>query len=244
MTALGSSTTVTNFCVFQIRFQEIGGALETSCSKPIDKTILDASSTAFKLKTFTVALSCIGKCWEDGVYLPQLFVRFWKLTLQILGRICVWADECTSLKQWPANDEISRIDLLVILYLDIVTFVDKLSNIQNVVVEKMPARLNAEIPLLEKSLSDSSAALRARLERIQDCWNREMLAQVTGWAKQVADIPRLYRKTNREAPTRACNYVEQILRTAKNFHSQYGERIDRVTYEGILAGVFTQLNKQ
>lgn len=83
-----------------------------------------------------------------------------------------------------------------------------------------------------------------RLTQIEEQWNIEMLKQTTAWTKQVADIPRLYRKTNREAPTKPCNYVEQILKPAKSFTETYSPKIAADTIQRCLIHVFSQLNKQ
>jgi hypothetical protein len=39
--------------------------------------------------------------------------------------------------------------------------------------------------------------------------------------KQVSDIPRLYRRTNRELPSKACTYMTSLLSPIQIFHSVY-----------------------
>ena len=37
----------------------------------------------FKLKVFRVVWDCLHRCWAEGIFLPALAHRFWKLTLQV-----------------------------------------------------------------------------------------------------------------------------------------------------------------
>lgn len=41
---------------------------------------------AFRLHVSHILWTCLLRCWAEGVYLPQLAHRFWKLTLQLLSR--------------------------------------------------------------------------------------------------------------------------------------------------------------
>lgn len=47
----------------------------------------------FSLKVATTAVSCLQRCWDSHVLIPQLAHVFWRLSLQILSRYCVWVDE-------------------------------------------------------------------------------------------------------------------------------------------------------
>lgn len=235
---------ILTFISQQIRFQEIGGALETACNKAMNKDLIESSSdTSFQLKPFITGSTCISECWTDGIYLSQLFLKFFKFCLQIFARLAIWMDECISVKDWPSN-EFQRIDFFVILYLDAVKLIKQMPNIKNVVTEKLPVDLNTEIPLFEKALNDSSMVLTQKLKKIEELWIKEMLAQTSGWTKQVADIPRLYRKTNRDAPSKACQYIDQILKPAQSFAMKYGTKIPADTVKNCLSQVFSQLNRQ
>lgn len=218
--------------------------METVCNKPIGNELVDKESTELQLKPFNVATKSVAMCWQQGIYLPQLFIRFFKLTLQIISRVSSWTEEVSEPKNWPKSTDLKRIDFLVTLYLDVITFEQKIPKIINVVVENVPVNLNAEIPLLTDSLKESQTCLNNCLGQLEGQWQSEILAEISGWAKQVADIPRLYRKTNREAPTRACNYVEQILRPAQAFHQRYSGSLKADVMQSCLRNVFSQLALQ
>ena len=44
--------------------------------------------------------------------------------------------------------------------------------------------------------------------------------------KQVADIPRLYRRTNRELPSKALAYVHELLQPIQDFNRQVKEAVE------------------
>lgn len=177
-----------------------------------------------------------------GVYLQQLFTRFLKLTLQILSRLGKWSNEIIETK--GQFTKLNRIDFLILLYLDVLKLKSKISSIFDCIVEKIPINLNTQLNLIEKSFDGSQEIFSKYLKRIEQQWNNEIIAQTSGWAKQVADIPRLYRKTNREAPTKPCNYVEQILKPSELFWNKNSERIEPKTLKECLTSSLSQLNRQ
>lgn len=223
---------------FQIRFQEIGGALELACNKTIDVDFIDG-----RLRPFASVSNCLNKCWSDGVYLSQIFSRFLKFTMQIYNRLCVWIDDAIKNDE-PTNKMLNRIDFLITIYLDAQKTIGQSVELTKLICDKIPIHLLNEKSTIEKCLNETTRALESRLKRIESQWNREMLKQTSGWTKQVADIPRLYRKTNRDAPSKPCNYVEQILAPAKEFNRNYSTKIDSKRIQQCLTSVFSELNKQ
>lgn len=218
--------------------------MESACSEAIgDSTVISASSESdFSLKPFVKGYDCIKKCWSNGVYLPQLFVRFFKFTLQILSRLNKWSEDAVASKNLPTN--LDRVEFMTLIYLDVKTLTTKLSGIFDCIVEKMPSNLNIHLSLVEKCFDESRRLLSDRLKSIEKQWRDEIIAQTAGWTKQVADIPRLYRKTNRDAPTKPCNYVEQILKPNKSFHTKNSGRISSEVIKQCITLSFSHLNRQ
>ena len=161
---------------FQIRFQEIGSILEGSCAKKaeIGQNILN---NQFNLAQFKSCLICISKCWQDGIYLPQLFHRFFKLTLQIMGRIAKWTDE--------AAQETNDIKLNIGLYTDTILLIQKIPQILSIIVEKSPVQMNQELPVIEKCFNDSKVQLTANLDK-------GLIVNSAMNVRQVNDIPRYF----------------------------------------------------
>lgn len=52
--------------------------------------------------------------------------------------------------------------------------------------------------LLQSGITESCDLIRAQLHKIQSLVTADIVAHVSGLTKQVSDIPRLYRRTNKE----------------------------------------------
>lgn len=50
---------------------------------------------------------------------------------------------------------------------------------------------------------------------------KELLSQSAFHLKQISDIPRLFRRTNREIPTKPCAYVKNALSFLSAFYDDY-----------------------
>jgi len=70
----------------------------------------------------------------------------------------------------------------------------------------------------------------------------ELYSQCAIHLRTVGDIPRLYRRTNKEAPTKCFNYVHQMLSVINDFrslHQDHAKNVDEWT-----RGVLQVLSKQ
>lgn len=229
---------------FQIRFQEIGGILESACNETNGDDIIlkSKANNEFNLKPFAQAHFCITKCCSHGVFLPQLFVRFFKLILQMLARLNKWSEDAIETKE--INIKVNRVDFLILLYLDVMKMNSKIPLIFDKIVEKVPVSLNTQLDLVEKCFNESQNTFNGCLKKIESQWSNEIIGQTSGWTKQVADIPRLYRKTNRKAPTKPCNYVEQLLSPAESFWNKNKSNIEVDILRQCLVKSFSHLNQQ
>jgi conserved oligomeric Golgi complex subunit 2 len=223
---------------FQIRFQEIGAALE----QQIAQAVLVQAANELKVLPFHVGLASISRCWADGVYLPQLFHRFFKLTLQLLARLVNWTDGV--LAHPPGDAGVSASNLHMLLYLDVVRLVGRLPLIFQVVVEKIPAYANGQLPAIEKCLDDSRDQFAERLGRLEASIIDDVVVGCGAPIRQVNDIPRLFRKTNREVPSKCCGYVEQILAPVRRFHSDHRSAIGPERSDAFLKSIFSRLTVQ
>lgn len=219
--------------------------METACSKPISKVV--DTSIVFgqpRLIPFKATLECIEKCWSDGVFLSQLFHRFWKLTLQCLARVTAWVDECTAIAKWTNVEEVPVIDFFVWLYMDVELLKSRLATILCNATAKLPTHLAEHSALLEQCFNDSRVALDDKRITIRARIVKEILSTSALNIKQVSDIPRLYRKTNREIPSKPCGYVGQVLEPVRQFAAKYRNNIDEIVVSEILCNIFGSLNKQ
>uniref|UniRef100_A0A2M4ADW0 Conserved oligomeric Golgi complex subunit 2 n=1 Tax=Anopheles triannulatus TaxID=58253 RepID=A0A2M4ADW0_9DIPT len=238
---------------FQIRFQEIGSTFEASCSGPIiDRQQIAStaiSASQFNVAQFSGALTAISRCWQEGIFLPQLFHRFLKLTLQILARLAVWCDGAIVAKidQDPAitgeQAQSIRIRFLVALYSDLGNIVLKIPSIVNLAADKASS-LAVPRTDLEAALGECGTLFHTKQTHVQRSIVQELIASSLVPLKQASDIPRLYRKTNRELPSRCCPYVEQVLAPTDTFRRSYASMIVGDAMREFLCGVYSHVTVQ
>ncbi|XP_059610186.1 conserved oligomeric Golgi complex subunit 2 [Phlebotomus argentipes] len=229
---------------FQIRFQEIAGAVEAACSRQISSALLSKAGD-IQLVPFVTALSSISQCWSDSVFLPQLFHRFWKLSLQIVARLFSWTEEVLAVKKWNvAEMSIKRIDFLVVLLMDCMKLLGKLPGLLQMAMGKLPQELKEHSGGLKKCLEDTKEALKNKIENIEGAVLTELVAESDQHIRQVTDIPRLYRKTNRDVPSKPCSYVAQLLAPSQAFRKRYLNDISEEKMHFYLERLFSRLTEQ
>lgn len=227
---------------FQIRFQEIGATIESVCSKNLNQLLLSGESP-FKLQPFVSTLTSINTSWSDGVYLPHLFSRFFKLTLQLMSRLSSWIDHVLETDKFDC-EEYTQTAFLMLMYIDVINFLKEFPKILELVMKKAPKQFQSQTKLLESCFSESHNSISARLTRIEMKVAQDLIANSSPYIKQVNDIPRLYRKTNREVPTKNCAYVDHTLAATKDFHGKYGQDVGMERVLQFLGNVFTSLTEQ
>lgn len=67
--------------------------LESSLTASDGLGVRNPAGSAFVLPATTAVDQAIGDCWRSDIYLPALAPRFWRLTLQLLGRYRSWLDD-------------------------------------------------------------------------------------------------------------------------------------------------------
>ncbi|KAK6641803.1 hypothetical protein RUM44_013520 [Polyplax serrata] len=221
---------------FKIRFQEIAGQLEKSLGEvkmggPVSQL---KSETAYYLKSSSVVIEQIKKCWRNDVYLPELSHMFWKLSLQILSRYRNWLTECLSKESdllakrrmelgtlqtsfGLDNFQVkSRLDFLVCLFSDTNTFLTEARTFLERSKEKIPNKHLVEEEL-SISLEESLGQVRETIPKMTDSIVNIIVSESAVHLRQVSQIPRLFRRTNRKSSTEPCEYIGQVLNFPKQF---------------------------
>jgi len=89
-----------------------------------------------------------------------------------------------------------------------------------------------------------AADLRSVLPALQEKIVASAAADAVSLVKQVSDIPRMYRRTNRETPSKPCSYVTSLVQSLADFrsaHEQYSSAQSLSSWvHGIAAAVLTQ----
>ncbi|KAL0127418.1 hypothetical protein PUN28_005604 [Cardiocondyla obscurior] len=223
---------------FQIRFQEIAGNVETMLAEPISPDSVKGNLILLTQKDFSlyatdVVWDNLLKIWSDDIYLNQLFHRFWKLSLQISSRYQTWCQN--AMKQvWPVINETNnsndskhstRLNFLVYLYSDVEKLINALPSFLQMVQSKIKDENVTILKLLEDSLGETSKSLASLLPLITKEIVNELSEQCVTHLKQVSDIPRLFRRTKRDVPTKPCPYVKIAMVPLTNFYTDYNKII-------------------
>ncbi|CAH8506249.1 unnamed protein product [Heterobilharzia americana] len=217
---------------FQIRFQEIALNVENSMKNGL-KEIKNSQKSCLLDVTETVICQ-LDRCWMKGIYLDKLMHRFWKLTLQILSRyssfideqikstqendsICQSSDASTSLQTKPA--ECCFPELLIFFLVDCFRLIDY---VRFELKEKIFTCLNQRSiytvnevknceTLLTECLEQSYKRLITSIGPTNDLIIDRIQLNCSNCIRQVLDIPRQYRWTNRDFPSAPSTYVSNMM---------------------------------
>ncbi|XP_063239566.1 conserved oligomeric Golgi complex subunit 2 [Bacillus rossius redtenbacheri] len=205
---------------FPIRWKEIVSCVETALAE--GRRL--AQGSQFNLLSSTVAWESLERCWARGVFLPLLANRFWKLSLMIISRYCTWISEVLEQGQSAGSEAdggaaTDRLQFLVHLHGDVLLFADKLPDFGALALRQLPAVSEGTLAKLRESLEDSGRQLAGRVPAVTQCILGEVSRDSLAQLRQVGDIPRLFRRTNRDAPSRPCAYVAAVLAVPLAFHA-------------------------
>uniref|UniRef100_A0A1B6C3H8 Conserved oligomeric Golgi complex subunit 2 n=1 Tax=Clastoptera arizonana TaxID=38151 RepID=A0A1B6C3H8_9HEMI len=221
---------------FQIRFQEIAGTFE---SVLVNYDFIDEDAEGWRLLVTQTAWQCIQRCWQDRVYISQLTHRFWKLSLQILSRYHVWTTEILNKK---SEDGRLKINFWVGLYSDITLLVKKFDELFTLICGQLRPSVSTNTrELLKKSLDETKALLTSQLSLVSNKIVSYVTVESTTALRQVSEVPRLFRRTNRDTPTKALPYVAAMLSSPLEFHSNHKLNPHALQW---LQNIFSDITKQ
>ncbi|XP_037724969.1 conserved oligomeric Golgi complex subunit 2 [Drosophila subpulchrella] len=234
---------------FQICFQEIAGHFEAKLEPVLQDDTLKSNlgDKDYKLTPFNAAREAMSRCWAEGVYLPEVFPKFYKLNVQIVLRLSRWITDAIAVSKGSNfAKSYTRHQLLIALHADIRKLDAYLPELQQLIVQSVPAEQRTKIfnDVLAKSMAALADTLGAHLTSIQKTLVEFLIGECeTDNVRQVNDLPRLYRKTNREVPSRCSGYVEQMLRPLKAFAQQNESQLGTLVVEQILSEVASHITK-
>lgn len=107
--------------------------------------------------------------------------------------------------------------------MDIQTLLGRLPHLLELVQTKIPID-NKD--LLGQSLRSAEGTLQGTKEKIRECIVNELYESFNVQLKQVSDIPRLYRKTNRSVPIKPCTYIDVVSNALKEFNQEASKKLD------------------
>lgn len=244
-----------NFIFYFFKQQEIAGQFESVLEPILTEDSMNNSTEVYELKPFTRAQQAITKCWSEGVYLAEVFPKFYKLHIQIILRLSHWIKDALNIinsKNGLNSMQNKKTNLLVALHADINKFLNALPQQHKLVLKSLNVpsiqqkkQLNVVKDSVAKSFNDLNETLSQHLTEIQQSLiDNLILGCGPENVKQVNDLPRLYRKTNRDVPNRCSSYVEQMLKPLKTFSEEYETKLSKQVVKRVLESVLNKITKE
>nr|CAG4640736.1 EOG090X03KZ [Eulimnadia texana] len=244
---------------FQIRFQDIAGNLESALGKLFDQTRNDEAQ--FKLEISQALWKSLNDSYDPDIYLPALGHRFWKLSLQLIAQQYVLSttqlvdmenqpsvggslSHAASMPRLPNTDNPTALTNYVFLYTDVCQLLDKLPNLWSVIKEGLEQMGLENTNQYYEIYSKSIDKLRPLLPKISELITADLKSQCCVHLRNVTDIPRLFRRTNREAPTKSCQYVNQLLAPLDHFRTNHQPIVEELVLQQWMRAIVTAMSKQ
>uniref|UniRef100_H2YCH6 Conserved oligomeric Golgi complex subunit 2 n=1 Tax=Ciona savignyi TaxID=51511 RepID=H2YCH6_CIOSA len=219
-----------------LQFQEIGGEFETTLCKE-DLALSSGNDQTFRLKSSTVLWKCVERCWKDGVFLPSLLHRFWKLTLQLLSRYNAWI---VGVKSEQVAAGVFPLGKVAELILDIDAIVNKINAFYlDQIQPKVLKQGLKETDILQRALDQACTELTAHKDDLIKHIVTSLSSQSIAYLKQAQDVPRLFRKTNRPSPTDPSTYVNHLMKPIADFYEEQVGFVDATLLSHWLTQVAT-----
>lgn len=232
---------------YLIRSQEIAISLEKVCEVNINSLPATASdSNQIQIKVFLEVINCVAKCWSDGIYLDQLFQNFLKLSFQLIARAVRWTKDVIKA---TSSSELDLFAFYTILHHDVEILIRKFSQIEQLIAQKLSenSKIKDKIPqnTITKCFDSPRQSFEQCQKEIETQIGKKLMAICVKSIRNVQDIPRLFRKTNREVPKKHLPYVDQIIQPISDFDQKHKKSFQtEVVFQRILKGLFSQTTIQ
>lgn len=241
---------------FQIRLQEIGGSIESAVGSPFEEA--EELSGDFSTNLVRTTWKALNKCWDDKVFVQPLTSRFWKLFLQIISRMTVFlADlsiELQTFNNGSSTDSSGKnleeavkhnINDLGRLYGDL----GKLTlQVNKLFEDKIKALLQKvcedHIKQHEDAFKESLDGLSKYSDGLSEYFVKYLSEEGMQQLENAKNVPRLYRRTNREPPSQASAYITLAFSQLRSFDENLSKSIQSDNLKEILKNsVFTMTSR-
>ncbi|XP_068087921.1 conserved oligomeric Golgi complex subunit 2 [Hyperolius riggenbachi] len=259
---------------FQIRFKEIAGSLESALLCPLEDT---SDGHLYCLQGSSVLWTCLTTCWSDEIFVPLLAHRFWKLTLQLLSRYCVFIKEVASrvssegkltesksfsrsnkdaaatymISEEQATSSVPESQSsnlttrqLILLIADIEKITDEMPKLTEVIERKLSLIGFKNMLVLTGALEDLFTSISEPLLVINRRISQDLSESCQVYLKSALEVPRLYRRTNKEVPAKPSFYVENALKPLYQLHVDYEKTLKQTTKQKWLNEALTECTQK
>ena len=116
---------------------------------------------------------------------------------------------------------VAAVSVLTIQMEDIINIFADISHFISVIPKliELPSSCSVDIT---PAVSAASSELSSMLPLISDAISASIATAPIKSVKSVVDIPRMYRRTNRETPSKPCPYILNVIEAFTSFHSSQG----------------------
>ncbi|KAK3718770.1 hypothetical protein QZH41_014037 [Actinostola sp. cb2023] len=216
---------------FQIRFQEIAGRLEIILSSPTDK--IDAVEGSFNTSVANVLWWGLETCWSESVYVKALCHRFWKLTLQIISRFSHWlATVALSEDQDESDTNKPQTQYFVYLLTDVNTICEKIPELFKQKIEpKLSSTGLQDFNVFTDALQESLNKLKEIVPKIEETIIQHVVKKASMGLDAARNIPRLYRRTNKEVPSKPSPFVAVVTKPLQEFQEEFKDLVSSYQFQ-------------
>ncbi|XP_055791393.1 conserved oligomeric Golgi complex subunit 2-like [Salvelinus fontinalis] len=224
---------------FQLRYKEIAACLENAIADGLEAA---PAGSSYHLLVSQVLWNSLVRCWAEKVYLPPLVHRFWKLTLQLISRYSKFLTEMltkspsTDVSKDPvrllpssASSTSSRTSQddggsesgspatlstkqLVFIASDVNQLQDQITELSEMIKQRLEIIGYNNFVIVAEALEDSKASLSGCIPTLNSKMTQHLTERCFRFLKSASEVPRLYRRTNKEVPSRASAYMDNALR--------------------------------
>ena len=199
---------------FHIRLSEISNELSKALDKPIECNHFNEQPNQIKIQLIDELLKLINHIWSDQIYINTLFYEIWRLTLLLISRYTLFLKQfqfdsnllAANSNSSHTNDQLQS-TILIRLINESSLLINSIQQIYATTIKsKIPAQCN-EYELASCLNQSFNTLCLIGLPSINANLKQVLCAQCATILNQIKEIPRLYRKTNREKPTKPSAYI-------------------------------------
>nr|XP_033794454.1 conserved oligomeric Golgi complex subunit 2 isoform X2 [Geotrypetes seraphini] len=131
-------------------------------------------------------------------------------------------------------------DQLVHIVADVDKLQDQLAQLFEIIKPKLETTGFKNWSLLSGALEDSRASLASCMPIINNRIIQDLSDSCFNCLKCSLDVPRLYRRTNKEVPTKALPYIDNALKPLHQLQNEYNDILKQSIIQGWLKGALSE----
>lgn len=229
---------------FEIRFQQIAGAFESEAIiKSNYQEQVDENSLNCALKVTFALYKALLRTFDSTVFIDNLSDQFLRLSMLLLSRYLRWFD--TALEECiNTSDCTNSFENFVINSINDLNIINNLigavTSLEQTIYNRMP---HSAKTILVRVQEINSNIISQMIKKLQDRLITMKSNESFTHLQNVAAIPRLYRRTNRNAPKEASHYMVQAIDPIRKFHNKH-QVMMKHELQIILDTVISNITKQ